>query len=286
MSTTEQIYALLVAANPVPDAEASPEPVAQTRPHLYVVDPRRTVMQTQHQPQQKKTTEVSPPRRTRHAWLYAAAAFILVVVVGATAWMLQPDSDEAAIAPADPEAELAGTSELATVEAATAAYNAYDADTYTTYWVDGTEGPAGIVVGSPEWQQFLAEEKARGIQITLSDCEATDGTARCVETYEETLLSGKAGVVITWEVEYTFNEDGRIATFASGINMQGSDAIGPFEDALGRWMATAHPEVFETYYVPDFYTRKYENWYTPEGAAELSRLIDEFIAQSETYPLP
>jgi hypothetical protein len=51
-------------------------------------------------------------------------------------------------------------------------------------------------------------------------------------------------------------------------------------------MATEHPEVFETYYVPDFYTRKYENWYTPEGAAQLSQLIDEFIAQSEAYPLP
>ena len=58
-------------------------------------------MQTQDQPQQMKTTEVPPPRRTRHAWLYAAAAFILVAVIGATAWMLQPDNDEAPIAPAD-----------------------------------------------------------------------------------------------------------------------------------------------------------------------------------------
>ena len=104
MSSTEQIYALLVAANPAPDPEASPEPVAQTRPHLYVVDPRRTVMQTQHQPRQKKTTEVPPLRRTRHAWFSAAAAFILVAVIGATAWMLQPGSDGAPIASADPAA--------------------------------------------------------------------------------------------------------------------------------------------------------------------------------------
>ena len=101
MSSTERIYALLVAANPVPDPEVSPESVARTRPHLYVVEPRRTVMQTQHQPQQTKATKVPPPRRPRHAWLYAAAAFILVAVIGATAWMLQPDNDEAPIAPAD-----------------------------------------------------------------------------------------------------------------------------------------------------------------------------------------
>jgi len=94
VSTTEQIYALLVAANPVPDPEVSPEPVAQTRPHLYVVDPRRTVMQTQHQPQQETPTDATVPRRTRHAWLYAAAAVVLVAVIGSTAWMLQPDSDE------------------------------------------------------------------------------------------------------------------------------------------------------------------------------------------------
>jgi len=94
VSTTERIYALLVAANPIPDPDTQSDPVAETRPHLRLVDPRRTVMQTQHQPQHTSPTESKQPRRLRPAWIYAVAAFILVAAVGATAWMLQSDSDE------------------------------------------------------------------------------------------------------------------------------------------------------------------------------------------------
>ena len=50
-------------------------------------------------------------------------------------------------------------------------------------------------------------------------------------------------------------------------------------------MEEAHPEVLETYYVPDFLTPKYENWFTSEGVAQLSQLVDEFVAQSDEYPL-
>jgi hypothetical protein len=271
VSDTERIYSLYVQANPIPDPGLLP--LTQDEAELLFIE-RSRAMDTQERIETRDTGH-------RRRWSVAAIAFaVIIVVVGAVAAIALLVGDGGS------EAEVAGTSELATVEAVTAAYNAYDADTYATYWVEGTEGPAGIVVGSPEWQQFLAEEEARGVQITLSGCEATDGTVRCLETYEETRLSGKAGIVITWEVEYTFDEEGRITSFGSGINTQGTEAISPFEDALGRWMATEHPEVFETYYVPDFYTRKYENWYTPEGAAQLSQLIDEFIAQSEAYPLP
>jgi hypothetical protein len=271
VSDTERIYSLYVQANPIPDPGLLP--LKQDEAELLFIE-RSRAMDTQ---ERIETRDTGSPRR----WSVVAIAFaVVLVVVGAVAVSVLLVGDGGS------EAEVAAASELATVEAATAAYNAYDADTYATYWVEGTSGPAGIVVGSPEWQQFLAEEEARGVHITLSGCEATDTTVRCFETYEETRLSGKAGIVITWEVEYTFNQEGRIASHASGINTQGSDAIAPFEDALGRWMAAAHPEAFETYYVPDFYTRKYENWYTPEGAAQLSTLIDEFIAQSETYPLP
>lgn len=297
MSTTEQIYALLVAANPVPDTETQPEPVAQTQPHLHLVDPRRSVMQTQHQPQRKESTEEIPPQRTRPGWIWAAAAFVMVVIVGASVLMLRSDSGEGPVAAGDPDQPTAATTTTAVdepvaistanipvVESAVDAYNAYDADAYAVYWADGIEGPGGYIVGSDDWHTFIVEEQARGIEITLSDCEATNNVVRCLETYQETLLSGKAGVILTWEAEYTFGEDGLIVGFAR-FNTTGTEAIEPFEDALGRWMATAHPEVFETYYVPDFYSRIYENWFTPEGATQLSQLIDEFIADSDKYPL-
>jgi hypothetical protein len=37
--------------------------------------------------------------------------------------------------------------------------------------------------------------------------------------------------------------------------------------------------------VPDFFSAKYDYWYTPEGAVELSQLIDEFCEESDEYPL-
>jgi hypothetical protein len=301
VSTTEQIYALLVAANPVPDPETSPEPVAQTRPHLHVVDPRRSVMQTQHEPQQNETAKHLAPHRRTPGWIWAAAAFIMVTIAVAAVVMVRSGSGEAPVADSDSDEPIAVSTttdveapttvpatetpaQIPVVESANAAYNSYDAGAYAAYWAEGIEGPGGYIVGSDDWHTFIAQEQARGIEITLSDCEATDNAVTCLETYQETLLSGKAGIVLTWEAEYTFNENGLIVGFAR-FNNTGAEAIGPFEDALGRWMATTHPEVFETYYVPDFYTRKYENWFTPQGATQLSQLIDEFITDSNEYPL-
>jgi hypothetical protein len=50
-------------------------------------------------------------------------------------------------------------------------------------------------------------------------------------------------------------------------------------------MAIAYPESYDTFFVAESETRNEENWSTTEGVAELSQLIDEFVAQSDDYPL-
>lgn len=60
--SAEQVYALLVDANPIPDVDAVPETL-QPAPHLRVIDPRRDDMQTQTRPLRPETTPPKTPQR-------------------------------------------------------------------------------------------------------------------------------------------------------------------------------------------------------------------------------
>lgn len=162
--------------------------------------------------------------------------------------------------------------------------SANDADSYASHWAEGAQGfglfgvhPA--VVGSPEMEQAIANKQVLGGQISVSDCELNNRTVRCVQTNDDP----RWGIVYTRESDFTFNDEGQI-TGLTGINSNFNE-IEDFRTAFGTWMATAHPEVLETYFVPGFYTLKDENWRNPEAIAELTQLIDEFIAQSDVYPL-
>jgi hypothetical protein len=142
-----------------------------------------------------------------------------------------------------------------------------------------------LAVGSPEWEQRHALAEVQGWRQSItSDCEAIDGMVRCLATSEETHLGGKAGVAYTYELSYHFDDEGLITNVE--LECRGGCEDGQaFEVALGRWMAIAHPESYETLFVAESETRNEENWSTTEGMAELSPLIDEFVAQSDVYPL-
>ena len=50
--------------------------------------------------------------------------------------------------------------------------------------------------------------------------------------------------------------------------------------------STAHPESVDTYFIPGVYTPLYRNWFASEQrVADLTSLIEEFVAQSHEYPL-
>jgi hypothetical protein len=89
MSETEQVFALLVEANPVPDPATLPERIADVEPGLHVVDPGRTTMQSE--PTTEHTTP-EPPRR-RMGWIAAAVAAVVVLILGAAAVLLLANDD-------------------------------------------------------------------------------------------------------------------------------------------------------------------------------------------------
>lgn len=102
-------------------------------------------------------------------------------------------------------------------------------------------------------------------------------------TCEETIDDPRHGTVVTVGTRYTFDANGTIGgfTYTSPIPVEVDD----FHIALAGWMETEHPEAFETYFTPGFYSVRYESWQTPETVEELVPLIDEFVAQSDVYPL-
>jgi hypothetical protein len=110
----------------------------------------------------------------------------------------------------------------------------------------------------------------------------TDGRLTCLATWAWTNLSGKAGVIRVSEVEYRFDDQGLIRSVYHE-NVSGKDDDVAFNAALGTWMATAYPESYEAFFIDDTYRRNDENWLN--RVAELSPLIDEFVAQSDEYPL-
>lgn len=87
MSTQEQVYALLVEANPVPDPDALPASLTDAHPRLRVIEARRSDMQTQTDIDVGEAGEQAPRRRRRGVWAFAATALV-AVLLGATAWMI------------------------------------------------------------------------------------------------------------------------------------------------------------------------------------------------------
>lgn len=188
------------------------------------------------------------------------------------------------VAPAVTVAAAAADTAVAMVEACSEAWNTHDLEVVATCFAEGAVD-TGLAVGSPEWEQRHALAEVQGWRQSItSDCEAIDGMVRCLATSEETHLGGKAGVAYTYELSYHFDDEGLITNVE--LECRGGCEDGQaFEVALGRWMAIAHPESYETLFVAESETRNEENWSTTEGMAELSPLIDEFVAQSDVYPL-
>jgi hypothetical protein len=182
--------------------------------------------------------------------------------------------------------------QIATVEAMYDALNAHDADTYAVYWAEDAEGWGPyfwgrnkVPVGSPEMDQGFEQRRAWGAHYALADCELIDETVRCLETLDDRVYHGMAGLTYDREVTYTFDEQGMI-TIMGNHNANGAE-LNDFGEVFGPWVLSSHPEIAETYLVPGFEQAWKEDviFASPENIAEFTGLIEEFVAQSDTYPL-
>ncbi len=129
MSTTEQIYELLIQANPVPHPDALLPDLPTAAPNLHVLDPGRSPMQTQD-----KVTPI-PSTQPRKRWVPAvAAAAAVVIIIAAVTLVLDRTGDDPAPVVDTPAPELDPNAEreaaaVAAVERFHAAINAGDMET-------------------------------------------------------------------------------------------------------------------------------------------------------------
>jgi hypothetical protein len=65
------------------------------------------------------------------------------------------------------------------------------------------------------------------------------------------------------------------------------DEVTDWQAEFGPWLQATYPEIADTYLVPGFDKafKREVVWASPESIAEFTGLIEEFVAQSDTYPL-
>jgi hypothetical protein len=134
------------------------------------------------------------------------------------------------------------------------------------------------------------ERRAWGAHFALSDCELVDKEdryeeVRCLETWDDRVYHGMAGLTLGREAVYTFDEQGMITTMIH-VNPN-FDEVMDWQEEFGPWMQATSPEIAEIYLVPGF-DRAFKRevvFASPESIAEFTGLIEEFVAQSDTYPL-
>ena len=183
--------------------------------------------------------------------------------------------------------------QVATVTAMYDALNANDADAYAGYWAEDAIGwgawtqgwSADAIIGGPEMEKGFEERRAWGAHFTLSDCQLVDETVRCLETWDDRVYHGMVGITFYREAVSTFDDQAMITTMIH-VNAN-ADGLRDFEGEFGPWMTATYPEIAETYLLPGFDSSFNEEniFASPENIAEFTGLIEEFVAQSDTYPL-
>ena len=130
-------------------------------------------------------------------------------------------------------------------------------------------------------EQFLEYQVAIGTQITIIDpCEEVSAnTVVCTVRHENELFDA-AGIAPEMSLTVRFDDDGLITSYSPGI----SGAIGylAFYDDFARWMREAHPAVYSQVWAEE---GLYSQRMTAETAPIFLQYVDEFVAESEKYPL-
>ena len=112
MTGEEQVYALYVQANPIPDPAGLPLTLEPTEPLLQSVEDGRGIMLTEERSQTRAPT---PKRWWQRPLAVAAAAFVLVLAVGAVAWWTA-SGDSGSVVAADADTVVTFDGEVITYD--------------------------------------------------------------------------------------------------------------------------------------------------------------------------
>ena len=258
MKTERQVIEHLRSLNPVNDDAALDLPDTSYTAFLDSLETRRKPMSVETRPQTQTQVPTPKPsrRRTLALAIGAAAAVALAIVVGVAIAGSDSGSDVAAAPPLEVaeqmiEAHIAG-GPVAMLQFLEPAYAEL-------------EGPDQEV-----WQIF--NEHIVGGEYRCEQTRANRVLCRTPTTTNE--FHGAAGIEpeVTWMI--TFNEESEVIDlqeFAIEANK-----IAEFNEAFASWLLATYPGLAEPGYAPTA---------DPASAEIALQYVDEFVAQSDVYPL-
>ncbi len=171
-------------------------------------------------------------------------------------------------APATTTTEYAGpTNPFDTVVNWYAALNDEDVDALAQLWPSGDRTLFSLLTAGLDVR----------VSVSCFPGEQGEGSVRCQEDIARNAFYTPAGLAGSWTMLFTV-EEGTI----SAVELVDKDpSHRRYEEAFGEWLQEAHPDVYESSYSG-------EGWYpfsTVDQASEVLALIDDFLAESDDYPL-
>ncbi len=272
MTHEDQVLALLAGANPVRDAEAFASEASGSG-SLVVLEQRREPMQ-----ETKPSVVDRPESGIRKGWIAAIAA-VVVLIIGAAALVLSNRSESPPVI--TEVTTTIDTQAQAAIEAVTSAFGALS-DGDVDAWIDALTGEEQE--GATIWRnQFEADLVANRTFSLPEGCtyQGVDGdglhVVACRVVVNDDFLTA-LGIVDGGDGLFYLDEDLKIVTWNDNAT---SNDPGDYETEFLNWFYQEHPEVAGRM------TALRGAWYdrTPADMAIVLEYLDEFIAQSDLYPI-
>ena len=301
----EKLLQLIAYSDPVPNAATLHPESGDDSPLLLAIYQRSGIMEQRQEamPQvqhpDRPITNGQPgqpgPEKANRRWrgpAVAAAAFAIVAAVGIGAWLASSgNGGDVADQPASTTTALASAERLRT------AFNEGDFETYRSLFAPG----AGVGVPEALWD-FLVDLELEPLRAAPSVSPAAFGLRLEGECTEDnpTLVSctwvqrggmfERVGIDSTSNVTLYFDEEGAIYNLVVELPAGHALLVQTAEvyPTFGAWLRDAHPDVFAATYttpaeLPQPLPRDAID--NLESRAQWAAVLDEFLAQSDTYPL-
>lgn len=260
MTTLERLR----SANPVPEPDRLLSEPGELDAFL------RTVGQASPSPVDEPLAGRADGRR--QGWLIVAAAATVVIVGGTLLALLR--------APADPQpAGPTGAEQVAYIEQAYAALNDGDVQGWMRRFAEDASF-SGRTADSERLVNEILAAANRRLTIVEPCATAAPNIVVCTVTDTDDFHAA-GGLSITRVETFTLTDEGRIGDQAISVLSLTEPGYYTYTQAFNEWLRDAHPDVWDQIR-PGLITHLPA---TPDKVRIAVRYVDEFIAQSERFPV-
>jgi hypothetical protein len=200
-------------------------------------------------------------------WLVAVAAAVVVLAVGAVLALLD---SPATVPPAGPT----GPDQIAYVERAYEALNAGDVDGWAALFAGDADARSQ--------RDLLSVLAAAHYRVeAVEPCASPERDVVVCTVTETNDFFAAGGLSLTKTEIFTFDGDGRISGRESAVRSMTQPGSYVYTQAFNEWMRRAHPDVYADIR-PEIITHLPQ---TPEDMRRALDYVDEFVAQSDRFPV-